>query len=134
MLMLMVAVGVIATCMAGAYRGNRIAFGLSVAIVGNILPLMVLAAVHWFAFGVAAISALMNPVNEKQLSYSTTGSAIENDPGGGSVGAEIVTAEAADENLIETRTGEAKTIETDSVEATSMEADSGSQQAGKDDV
>jgi hypothetical protein len=139
MLILMVAVGVIATFMAGAYRENRIAFGLSVAIFGNILLFVVLAVVHWFAFGVATIWALKNPDNDNQLSYSTTGSPIENDQAGGSVGAEIVTAEAADENLIETKTVEVRAIETDSVETdsvetTTFEADSGSQQAGKDDV
>ncbi len=74
MLLLMIAIGVIAACMAGAARGNKIAFGLSVAIVGSILPMLVMAVVHWFSLGIALLSTLTDHDAEKKLSYSATAS------------------------------------------------------------
>lgn len=65
LLLMMIAVGVISACMAGASRGNRVAFGLSVAIIGTILPLAIFAVVHWFSFLLAFIPISLNSANRK---------------------------------------------------------------------
>jgi len=77
MLLMMIAIGVISACMAGASRGNRIAFGLSVAIIGTVLPFAVFTLVHWFSFALASLPLSINRVN--QLNYSTPGSLPVND-------------------------------------------------------
>jgi hypothetical protein len=98
MLLLMIAIGIVAACMAGAARGNRIAFGLSVAIIGSILPFVVMAIVQWFSFAMALISTLADQVPEKELSYAATASPVTSDQvDSGIVGAEIVGAEIVGE-------------------------------------
>ena len=59
MLVVMIVIGVISACMAGASRGNRVAFGLSIAIIGSILPFAVFAVVHWFSFALASVLELV---------------------------------------------------------------------------
>ena len=53
LLWLMVAIGLLSLCMSSAARGSRVAFGISVAVIGAVLPLMVYAVVQWLSFGVA---------------------------------------------------------------------------------
>ena len=74
MLLMMIAIGVISACMAGASRGSSVAFGLSVAIVGTILPFAVYAVVHWFSFSVASIPVLLKAFKQEQEKYSKTAS------------------------------------------------------------
>lgn len=71
LLLMMIAVGVISACMAGASRGNRVAFGLSVAIIGTIVPLTVYALVHWVGFLLATIPVAFNSANRKSSADST---------------------------------------------------------------
>lgn len=55
LLLAMIVVGMISACMAGASRGYRVAFALSVAIFSTAIPFMAYAIVHWFAFGLAQL-------------------------------------------------------------------------------
>ncbi|MFK7767471.1 MAG: hypothetical protein AB8B55_09645 [Mariniblastus sp.] len=56
MLFAMIAVGLISAFMAGASRGNRSAFALSVATFATVIPFLIYAVVHWSAFAVARVS------------------------------------------------------------------------------
>jgi len=56
----MVMIGLLSLCMSSAARGNRIAFGISVAVVGAIIPLLVYAVVHWASFVVAIFLRLIS--------------------------------------------------------------------------
>lgn len=47
--------GVLFLFMASAFRGNRVAFGISVAIIGSFVPFLGYAAIHWLSFAVAQI-------------------------------------------------------------------------------
>ena len=49
----MVAIGMLSLCMSSAARGSRVAFGISVAVVGSFIPLLAYAAVHWASFSIA---------------------------------------------------------------------------------
>ena len=55
----MVAIGLLSLCMSSAARGNRVAFGISVALIGSIIPLTVYAVVHWASFGIANLTRLV---------------------------------------------------------------------------
>lgn len=55
----MVGIGLFSLCMSSAARGNRIAFGISVAIFGSVIPLSVYALVHWASFAVASFMRLI---------------------------------------------------------------------------
>lgn len=55
LLLAMIGIALISLCMSLAYRGNRPALGLSVAIVGSFLPILVYALVHWLAIAVALL-------------------------------------------------------------------------------
>ena len=59
LLWLMVAIGLFSLCMSSAARGNRVSFGISVAVIGSILPLTAYAVVHWASFAIASITRLM---------------------------------------------------------------------------
>ena len=62
MLWAMVGVALLSLCMSSAWRGNRPALGLSVAIIGSFIPIAIYAAVHWFAFAVALLPFPGKPV------------------------------------------------------------------------
>ena len=55
----MVAIGVLSLCMSSAARGSRVAFGISVAVVGAFIPLLVYAVVHWASFAIANFMRLI---------------------------------------------------------------------------
>ncbi len=54
----MVAIGMLSLCMSSAARGNRVAFGISVALVGAVFPLTAYAIVHWASFGIANLTRM----------------------------------------------------------------------------
>ncbi len=78
MLFAMVALGVLSACMAGASRGNRPLFALSVAIFSTVIPFLVYAAVHWFAFALAQLSASI--FGSKALPEPALGSQLGSQP------------------------------------------------------
>lgn len=60
----MVAIGLLSLCMSSAARGNRVSFGISVAVIGAVFPLTAYAIVHWASF---AIARLMNFVSQRPV-------------------------------------------------------------------
>ena len=56
----MVGIALLSFCMSSAWRGNRISFGVSVAIIGSIIPLCAYLVVHWSAFVLASVPALIS--------------------------------------------------------------------------
>ncbi len=61
LLMFMIVVGGVSACLAGAARGNPVAFGLSVGIGGLILPAMVFAAAYWVLYACAVATQAVVP-------------------------------------------------------------------------
>jgi hypothetical protein len=91
LLLMMIAVGVVSACMAGASRGNRIAFGLSVAIIGTILPFAVFSLVHWFSFALASIRQSVIDFHRNTANHSASNSTLAT--GAAFVASEIVDVE-----------------------------------------
>ena len=59
LLLMMVAVGVVSACLAGAYRGSTVAFGLAMGMMATIFPFLAYAIVHWVALGIAELTNLV---------------------------------------------------------------------------
>ena len=60
MLWLMVAIGFVSACLAGASRGSSLGMGLAVAMIATLIPLLVGAVIYWFAVGLAHFVALLS--------------------------------------------------------------------------
>lgn len=59
LLWVMVAIGLFSLGMSSAARGNRVAFGISVAVIGAVFPLTAYAIVHWASFAIASLMRLI---------------------------------------------------------------------------
>lgn len=83
-LLAMVVLGIFFLFLSSAARGNRIAFGLSVATAAAIIPFIAYAAVHWFSFAIAFIpipgfqaqsnqGVLPNPIESNSIATNSDG-------------------------------------------------------------
>lgn len=106
MLQAMVVLGIVSACMAGAMRGSIVAIGLSVAIVGLVVPFGVYACLHWSA---SLLAGMRSPVVERLF---LTGDAVGVSPQAiqpaatGSVEIEVVEATVVTEVVVESEDSE----------------------------
>ena len=77
----MVAIGLLSLCMSSAARGSRVAFGISVAVVGAFVPLLAYAVVHWASFAVANFMRLIGRSPEKTDGKPPVIAGVPADPG-----------------------------------------------------
>ncbi len=82
LLLAMIAIGMVSACMAGASRGNRVAFALSVAIFSTAIPFVAYAIVHWFAFGLALLKVPKTVTDSSDALATSAGDGLS---GGGLV-------------------------------------------------
>lgn len=54
--MAMIGLGIAFTCMAGAARGNHIAYGLSVSLLGLMIAAIIAAITYWALYGLAIMT------------------------------------------------------------------------------
>jgi len=68
-------VALLALCMSSAARGNRVAFAVSVAVLGSFIPLLMYALVHWAAFLFACFQLQLSraPVHQQTKQSRTIG-------------------------------------------------------------
>lgn len=78
LLWLMVAIGVFSLCMSSAARGNRVAFGISVAVIGSVVPLAVYAIVHWASFAIASFLRLISSRGKTSPQTALVGGVVAN--------------------------------------------------------
>jgi hypothetical protein len=71
MLILMIGVGVISACMAGASRGSSVAFGLATSMIATVIPFLMLALTYWLGVGVAKTWGEFGSASVEDASLST---------------------------------------------------------------
>ena len=80
LLWLMVVIGFFSLCLSSAARGNHVAYGFSLAVIGSVVPLSIYALVHWSSFWIASFVHLAgkhSEVNSVDRPVVTAGAASE---------------------------------------------------------
>lgn len=55
MLILMIGIGIVATCMAGASRGSPVAMGLATSMIATVIPFVFFASLYWLTLFFARV-------------------------------------------------------------------------------
>ena len=73
MLLLMVAIGIVSACLAGAFRGNEIAFGLAAAMISTLMIFLVYGIFYWVAMGLILVVNIQSPDKSRSQVFRAGG-------------------------------------------------------------